>query len=102
MHHQPTAKMLANARAVVTDPASFADQPALRSFAWAALMAHRGHSVRQMRLCAQIRAMQRMPQSVPPRGMAPRLIATNPRPPVAAILAARMLAQMQPEPRGAA
>ena len=50
--------LLTDARAVVTDPARFASNLTLRTLAWRALMAERGHRVNQLRLMK----MQRAPE----------------------------------------
>lgn len=81
---------LHDARVIITDPAQFADRPALRCFAWAVLRQARGMTpLRQV----QLDALRQHIQFPPPRGSRPRLITTAPK--VAAVLAARMMARTQ-------
>ena len=73
---------------IVTSPARYAAQPALRAFAWAELLGRRGQTLRQTRLAA----LARIPQPRPTNPAPPRLVCTTATPnrATAAILAGRM------------
>jgi hypothetical protein len=76
------------ARQIVTSPARYAAQPALRTFAWEELLGQRGKTVHEPRL----RQLAQTPQARPTNPAPPRLVTTTaiPHRAVAAILAGRM------------
>ena len=50
MPNQMPSQVLADAKAIINNPKRFADQSALRTFAWSVLMSERGKRVDQLRI----------------------------------------------------